>query len=206
VIKRIWFEATDRGGPWREAPGAPPGTAPLRVTETTTLPELEADPPWASMGTAWFADVEHLARFDAWCVPGGGTSLDADEVVVRGAEWLDARWADGGPRLKHLALARRRAGLSPTDLSRRWRAHAGSVGTRPIPAIARGSAYVQDHPVSRPDGEWAYDAVTEVWFDDLDSLRARIAWMAEALATAPPDDLFGERWLLAAREEVLARR
>jgi hypothetical protein len=174
------------------------------VTEATTLPELEADPPWASIGTAWFADVEHLARFDAWVVPSGGTSIDTDEVVVRGAEWLDARWADGGPCLKHVALARRRPGLSPADFSQRWRAHAGSVGTQAIPEVVRGQAYVQDHPVSRPDGEWAYDAVTEVWFEDLAALRTRIAWMAGALATDAPDDLFGKRWFLAAHEEVLS--
>jgi hypothetical protein len=48
-----------------------------------------------------------------------------------------------------------------------------------------------------------WDAVTEVWFDDIDALRARIAWMADALVTEPVNELFGERHLLAVSEKVL---
>jgi hypothetical protein len=189
-----------RAPPWWEAATAPAGAAPLRLAVATALAEIEADPRWQEIGTAWFADEDHVARFDLWAGTLAAGSLLAEEVVVRGGDWLDRRWREGGPRVKHVAVAGRRAGLSPEEFSGRWRAHAGSVGATPIPESARGQAYVQRHVLDE-HGSW--DAVTEVWFDDVDSLRSRVAWMREALASSPPDDLFGERHLLAVREELL---
>lgn len=195
MITRIWFGTVDV--PWKRAPG---DAAPVRVARSVAMPELEADPPWEQLTTAAFRDADHLARFDEWSGGAAGPTLAAEQVVVRGADWLDRRWADRGARLKHVALARRAPGLSPAELTTRWRAHAGSVGSTAIPDAARGQAYAQSHPI---DADPLYDAVTEVWFDDEADLRARIAWMAEALATAPPDELFGDRRLFAVREELL---
>lgn len=195
MIKRFWFEPMDA---WRQAPGA---AAPLRATGSTALADLDPDPPFQEITTAWFADLAHLERFDRWSGDRGPT-LAAEEVVVRGEGWLAERWADGGPRLKHLALARRATGLTAEDFSARWRSHAGTVGATPIPEVARGRAYVQDHSLA---GNGPYDAISEVWFDDIDALRTRVAWMAEALAIDPPDDLFGERHLVAMQEVVLSR-
>lgn len=202
MIKRIWFPPARHGDapPWRLAVDAPAPVAPVRITESVALPELEPEPLWAQLGAAWFRDVEHVVGFDVWGGASSDASLLVEEVVLRGADWLGARWCDGGARLKHVALARRAAGVSAADFSQRWRAHAGSVGSTPIPDRARGQAYVQDHPLS---DDPAYDAITEVWFDDEADLRARVEWMAEALAADPPDDLFGERHLLAVREAVL---
>lgn len=203
MITRLWFsDAPGEDPPWGRALAAPDDAAPRRVTVSTALPELEPDPPCTHVGAAWFVDRAHLDRFDSWAGD-DDAALDVEEVIVRGAGWLEARWAAGGPRLKHVALARRNPSLSLRDFSARWRSHAGSVGATPIPDIARGQAYVQGHPLPRP-AHPPWDAVTEVWFDDVDHLRSRIAWMAEALAAAPPDDLFGERRLFAVREEVLA--
>lgn len=204
MIKRLWF--TDGPGddpPWARALVAPDGRAPVRATVSIALADLEPDPPCTQVGAAWFVDRAHLDRFDAWAGTPSADAIDVDEAVVRGAEWLEARWTAGGPRFKHLAIARRNPSLSPEEFSTRWRSHAGSVGTTPIPDVARGQAYVQCHPLPRAAG-WRWDAITEVWFDDVDHLRTRIAWMSEALAAAPPDDLFGERRLFAVREELLS--
>lgn len=40
-----------------------------------------------------------------------------------------------------------------------------------IPAEARGLDDVQNHPLHRAEGEWAYDAINEVCFDGEAGLR-----------------------------------
>lgn len=61
---------------------------------------------------------------------------------------------------------------------------------------------MQNHPLPRPDGEWVYDALNEVYFDDLESLRLRIAWFREHLPDQE-DDLVRENWFIVACEEVV---
>jgi hypothetical protein len=157
----------------------------------------------------WLADRAHLGRRAAWLAAEGPTPAPgvtvvvAEEHVRRGAAWLEARWADGGPRLKHMAVARRGRGLTPAEFSERWRGRAGRVGATPIPEVARGCAYAQNHPLARPEGDWRYDAVNEVWFDDEDALRTRIAWLDEAVGRGDDDDLVREASFLAVREELL---
>lgn len=62
---------------------------------------------------------------------------------------------------------------------------------------------MQNHPLPRKTGQWAYDAVNEVYFDDVGSLCRRIEWFRENLADAVQDGLFRRSWFIAAREEVL---
>jgi hypothetical protein len=190
---------------------APPAVRPLRVTASVALPEL-SDPGGRPDGICaqWFADDDHLSRFMRWSADDDSTWLVAQECVLRGADWLRGRWRDGGEKLTHVAVAVRAAGLSPAEFSRRWRDHAGQV--RPagapratvIPPPARGRAYVQNHPVPPLSGEWAYDAVSEVWFDDVASLRTRIEWFAGNAPDRADGELFGRSWFIAAREVVLA--
>ncbi|OAA26916.1 hypothetical protein UG55_101196 [Frankia sp. EI5c] len=52
-------------------------------------------------------------------------------------------------------------------------------------------------------GEWAYDAVNEVHFDDVDGLRVRVEWFRGTAAGGTDTDLFAEPEFLAVREEVL---
>jgi hypothetical protein len=141
----------------------------------------------------WFRDAGHLAE-----APVDGVVVVAEEHVLRGADWLEARWAAGGSRFKHMAVAQRAAGLTRAEFQDRWRNRAGSVGATPIPDDAKGLAYVQNHPVP---GEWAYDAVNEVWFDDEASLAVRVRWFAENLA-GQEDDLVGRHRFLQVVEEV----
>jgi hypothetical protein len=191
VIKRFRFAATveDIDDAIEQDTTATAEPVPTRIVRCVALAELTPpDAPCAAIAVEWFPD-------DVTPADETGTVV-AEEVVVRGADWLEQRWRDGGPRWKHMALARRHPDLSQEELSRRWRSHAGTAGTLVIPDVARGQAYAQDHPV-RPG---PYDAVNEVWFDDPADLRARVEWFA---APRPPDELFAESWLLAVREEVV---
>ena len=163
----------------------------MRAVLCQTLPELSPGAPVAAVLIEWFEDGTAFAPDDA--------AVIAREQVMRGAAWLDARWREGGPKLKHMAFARRADGLTQAEFAERWRAHAGTVGSITIPDDVRGQAYVQNHPVP---GEWAYDAVTEVWFDDVEGLRKRVEFFRDA----PRDELFGEHWFLAVREELVLSR
>ena len=209
MIKRIVFGGTATDA---RAADAAHDVRPLRAAVCTALPGvLDSEPKHDTVTLEWFADPAHLERFEAWLDASDPRAVDAptvvaDELVLRGADWLEQRWRDGGPKLKHMALATRPSELSAAEFSGRWRTQAGAVtrgGTRTeIPVEARGLAYVQNHPRSRAAGEWAYDAVNEVYFDDLASLERRIAWFRDNVDTSG-DDLVQESWFLAVREAVL---
>ncbi|WP_426574488.1 EthD domain-containing protein [Aquihabitans sp. McL0605] len=210
--------------------GEPDEVRPARATVSITLPDL-VDGPARHDGVLafWFTDDANLARFESVVAGAGGAGLAGEEfgaigdietspvvvaepIVVRGEAWLDDRWVDGSPRFKHLALAVRAEGLTHAEVSVRWRDHAGSArpagaaAPAPIPAEARGAAYVQDHPRPRTDGGWAYDAISEVWFDTVAALQARIAWFAQNQVGREADDLFARSWFLPVREQVVSKR
>jgi hypothetical protein len=194
VIKRIRFE------PLTATVDAPAEVRPVRVTACTVLSELTPGALHDTITIEWFADADHLSRCDSWHPYEAESCVVAEELVLRGADWLQRRWRAGGVRLKHMALAKRASGLTPSEFSERWKNRAGMVGATPIPDVAKGQAYVQNHPLT---GEWAYDAVNEVYFDEFDDLRARIDWFAEALGDATEDDLVGQSWFVPVCEEVL---
>ncbi|EFC84176.1 EthD domain-containing protein [Parafrankia sp. EUN1f] len=217
---------------WRAAVGAaataPPPARPLRLAAGTVLPEVSPEAPHDGIGLQWFTDEEHLRRFEAWSASPDGTAAHdllgeavelesagvvvAHEHVMRGDEWLRRQLRDGGIGLKQMALARRAADLTLAQFFDRWRSRAGVVGTVPIPAEVRGLAYIQNHPLltagtgtgtgAEAEADWAYDAVNEVYFDDLDGIRRRMAWFAENL-DRNEDDLVRESCFVAVREEVL---
>jgi hypothetical protein len=197
---------------------APPDARPLRSAAGTVLDEVTPEPPHDGVGLEWFADDSHLRRFEAWSASSDGKAAHdllgraadpatvgvvvAREHVMRGEEWLRQRRQDGGTSLKHMALARRAADLTPARFFDRWTNRAGKVGTTAIPAEARGQAYIQNHPLLTADAEWPYDAVNEVYFDDLDGMRKRISWFAQNLAQNE-DDLVRESWFIAVDETPL---
>jgi hypothetical protein len=168
----------------------PAAAVPVRAVRCEVLGELTPEP---------LAEVVTVEWFDE---PVDGGDVVATQHVVRGADWLEERWRTGGDRFKHMAFARRAEGLTPAEFARRWRSHAGSAGGVPIPEAARGRAYAQNHPLARTVGEWPYDAVNEVWFDELDGLRRRVAWFAENHDPGG-DELFGPSVFLAVRETVV---
>ena len=213
MIKRISFATRREDLTFAAlAAHAPSGVRPSRVAVCTILPELTGpDPRHDGVVIEWFADPAHLRRFQDWNGPGGRAPwrpvIVAEEAVLRGAGWLDRRWRDGGDRPKHMALAVRVAGLTPAEFSRAWRSRAGQVRragadrVTAIPDEVRGRAYVQNHP--DVVGERAYDAVNEVWFDDLAALRARVEWFRANLSGPAEADLIRQSWFIAVREHVV---
>jgi hypothetical protein len=203
--------------------GPSPAVRPRRVALCTVLPGEGRRPRHDAVCQEWFDDEAHLGRFQEWrsavapsrgvmdavADPGLNPVVVAAEVVRRGAEWLEARWRERGPKFKHMAIARRAGHLTPAEFSQRWLAHAGTVspggasGDLVIPHDVRGLSYVQDHPLPRDDDAWAYDAINEVYFDDLEGLRRRARWFEENVGRNASEDLFGQRWFLCVREDVL---
>jgi hypothetical protein len=235
VIKRFLFATRSEGvtceelidacrGDQAAAANAPGEVRPVRTAICTALPDVLPEPRCEAIGIQWFADVAHLQRYKSWLdgsqsrsaskagdtvlVRAASPVLEADELVMRGAAWLDGRWRAGEDKLKHMAIARRAPGLSREEFSERWKGRAGTLataggGSLVIPDRARGQAYVQNHPRPAPDGGPPYDAVNEVYFDDVESLLSRIVWFEENLRDGNDSDLVGEAWFVAVREEVL---
>jgi hypothetical protein len=205
VIKRFIF-AGQSPGVSAQAGLTPSGIAPpLGAVACVVIPEL-SDPgrPCDRITVEWFTDAAHLARYEQW-LPTPDGSVVAEQAVLRGEPWLEQRWRDGGGTVKHMALATRAAGLTPAGFAQRWRAHAGTAGSTVIPDVARGRAYVQNYPVPRPPGagEWRYDAVNEVYFDDEAGLRQRVEWFRSNVPDPADGGLFGQSWLIAVREIVI---
>jgi hypothetical protein len=181
---------------------AEPDPAALRSVVCTVLPELTTDALADVVTIDWLASGHAGVRIPDADVT---RTVLAEEIVLRGADWLEARWRDGGERFKHVAFARRADGLTPAQFAERWRSHAGSLGGVPIPDEAKGRAYAQNHPLPRDVGEWPFDAVNEVWFDDLEGLRRRVEWFSEHHDPSG-DDLFGPSRFLAVREVLVSGR
>jgi hypothetical protein len=217
VLKVIRFHA---GGPARadalragwaavSAPDAGPAAGrPRRVALAVSLALAGFPPPrFAAVDCQWFADACGAEANEAWlratgpdlAAGPGSCRVVAEEVVLRGEDWLDARWAGGGERYKMMSCGRRDPAVSTAELSARWRRDAGRLGAEEIPEVVRGRAYAQNHPLPL-DGpaDRPLDAVNEVWFDDLAGLRRRGAWFAARLQAAGP--LWAESWSLFLRE------
>jgi hypothetical protein len=230
LIKRIRLATAKRGlgreefaGGWREAvaaaASAPERVRPVRLTVSVSLPEIAADQRHDGVALEWFGDREHLRRFESWLGTPPGRAVqrlrseviefDASPVVVtseqvtRGADWLERRWQEGGPKLKQLAIATRADGLTLPQFLERWRGRAGPVGAAAIPVAYRGLAYVQNLPLVTDGRDWAYDAINEVYFEDVDSLLARIAYFEREIAGGAGGDLIRANWFLAVSEDPI---
>jgi hypothetical protein len=201
-----WFVAA--------APEAPPAARPVRVTVAEVIEgivegiadETGGEPRHRSMATATFADAAQLDAYLGWSgLEPPAEVIVARDHVMRGADWLEQRSQRGGRVLKHVALAKRADGLTLGQMLEGWAGHGGAVqgpGEQAvaIPAEIRGLAYVQHRPLVERGHEWPYDAITEVFFDDVDALRARATWFASGPGAAP-QALFRQSWFLALRED-----
>ena len=143
------------------------------------------------------------------CIRDSDGVIIATERAMRGDDWLERRWRHRGLVFKHVAVARRAKGLTPAQFSEAWSSGAGRVQRAGdqlplvIPADVRGCAYVQNHPLPRADGEWIYDAVNEVSFDDVDGLRRRVAWFEANVGAGAEPGLIAENRLLATTEVIV---
>ena len=201
-----WARALDRALARGPAPGRP-----VRVTLGVPLALSGLPPPrFAAVDCQWFADAAEAEANEDWlraagpdlAANAGSLPVTTEEVVLRGQDWLDARWAAGGVRYKMMSCGRRDPALTAQELSARWRREAGRLGAEDIPEAVRGQAYAQNHPLARDGLDRPLDAVNEVWFDRLADLRRRGAWFAARLAAAHP--LWAETWSLFLRETVPA--
>lgn len=231
LIKRVQLAVRKAGlGPdefsrrWRDvvaaAAMAPEAARPDRAAVSVALSDVDGEQRYDGVALEWFASEEHLLRYEAWLAAPDSTArarllgeaaevdaspvVVADEHVARGADWMEGRWRDGGPKLKQMAIATRAAGLTLPQFLDRWRGRAGKIGATPIPEAHRGLAYVQNHPRIMAGRDWAYDAINEVYFDDVENLLARMAYFERKLAGSGEDDLVGANWFLAVREEPVA--
>lgn len=210
VIKRFLFARA--GEAQEERPRHPVALRPLRSVLCTSLPE--GDPTHGSIRIDWFIDLEALQRHCAWerehaqpraAEAPGCIEVIAEEHVLRGADWLEQRWRTRGPKYKHMALARRAPGLTAAQFSERWRNRPGQIGggqtpSLAIPEAAKGRAYCQNHSVS---SEPAYDAINEVYFDELADMRPRLDFFRDHPVAQLDADLVQEPRFLVVREWIL---
>jgi hypothetical protein len=185
---------------------------------SVSLPEIAPGQRHDGVALEWFGDREHLRRFESWLGTPPGRAVQrlrsevielvaspvgvAVERVARGADWLERRWQEGGPKLKQLALATRADGLTLAQFLERWRGRPGPAG-RTLPDTFRGLASVQNQPLVEGGREWAYDVINEVYFDDVDSLLARVARFERELAGGADSDLVRAQWSLAVSEDPI---
>jgi hypothetical protein len=209
VIRFLDAEAGDLRDRWARALSRGDPGAPYRVTVATPV---EADdlpePPFAAVDLQWFADAEAALRQVDPELGVGKWEIVAEELVLRGDDYLRNRWEAGGPRYKMMSFGRRNPALTPEEFSARWRGHAGQLGTERIPDDVRGLAYVQNHPVPVEGRSWPLDAINEVYMERLDDLRRRHAYLAARQPSA--DDLMSptETWSMCLEESPVpsARR
>ena len=159
----------------REPPAAP-------LADERIALELPGLPPpvFAAVEVLWFdGDVPERS---------GELEVVVDEHLLRG----DAR---SGP-FTMLSFGRRNPALTRAEFVERWRKEAGSLGGDRIPDDLRGLGYVQNVPLG---DDPPLDAINEVWFADLDTLRRRAEWFA---ARPIPADLMSptECWSLYVRD------
>jgi hypothetical protein len=74
------------------------------------------------------------------------------------------------------------------------------------PLAARGLAYVQNHPIAHAGIAPAYDAINEVCFDDLETMRSRIDVFRHNDVKQSNADLVREAHFLILRECVIYPR
>lgn len=206
MIKRIEF-FDSHVPPARNAASA--AQAPLRAAICHVIHDAHGHKPLhAAIGIAWFRDLAALRPYED---NEPGAVVIAEEHILRGADWLEQRWRDPRPKYKHMALARRAAGLSPAEFSERWRNRPGRVGGGPtaptlvIPADARGHAYVQNHPIPGLHGrhDALYDAINEVYFDDIASMQSRLTFFANHNVAQHDADLVSEATFMIVEEQLL---
>lgn len=178
-------------------------------------------PRFAAIDIQWFADNAAALANDAWLsatdpqlctgsslLGAGSCQVVADEVVLRGGDYLATRWAQGGDRYKAMHFGRRNPALTRAEFSDRWRHQAGRLGDEEIPADVRGLAYIQNHPVPLAGYEPPLDAVNEVYMERADHLVRRASWFAarqEAALRTEAESFMSptETWSMFVRESPL---
>lgn len=198
-------------GDFAQALATPSRSTPSRAVACIVLPGSEIN--YDAISMEWFdeASVEQTVTFNALIDPQASDCILVDELVLRGAAWLERRWLDTTPKYKHMALAHRAYGFSAAEFSERWRNRPGRLGGGPsapvieIPEPARGHAYIQNHPRQQVEAS-VFDAINEAYFDDLSAMRARIDFFAQHDLLKTDSELISQAHFAIVREHVISIR
>jgi uncharacterized protein (TIGR02118 family) len=73
---------------------------------------------------------------------------------------------------KVIAVFKFRPDISAEEARRHWNERHPDVVRECIPGVQR---YVQNVPIMHPRRQWPFDGVSELWFADMDAIRAAYA-------------------------------
>jgi uncharacterized protein (TIGR02118 family) len=178
---RTEFAATDREA--AELIRAVLGTS---TSAEADLPEppVQEDRDSALVRAVLKDDCQLFDRSLGWPMHGKRSFVAAQERVILDGETAPAM-------VKAIFIVAKLPGLTPSEFFERWEEVQGPLTAR-MPGLRR---YVQNHaiPASYVGGRHTHDGWSELWFDDLDALRAAVAspqWRAvreggEMLFAAP---------------------
>ena len=215
VVKVIRFldgDAGDLRERWSRALSRGDAGAPYRVAVATPVASADLpEPRFAAVDIQWFDGAEAALAQERWLrsvdpeLGGAAWQVVAEELVLRGQDYVRRRWEAGGPRYKMMSFGRRNPRLTAEEFSTRWRDHAGQLGGERIPDDVRGLAYVQNHPLRVEGRTWPLDAINEVYVEDLGQLRRRYAYLAARQAGQPGQGADGlmsptETWSMCVEE------
>jgi uncharacterized protein (TIGR02118 family) len=108
--------------------------------------------------------------------------------------------------IKTLTFLRRKPGISKEEFLRHWLEIHGPLAARVVPGLRK---YVQSHPV--PGFEADIDGIVELWWDDVESFNAFLAWrQSEGSKVLREDEekfVDTSRWVrVVAKEHLIAER
>ena len=87
--------------------------------------------------------------------------------------------------IKTFTIAKRLPHLSQDEYLRYLKEKHGPLASRVIPGVRK---YVQNHPVIVPGFEFEIDSISQMWWDDLDSLQNYFKWRQTEEAKVLLDD------------------
>ena len=118
-------------------------------------------------------------RSEPWAAitdPAATIELIMDERVVRGDDWLTARWTTRADENVYMLLGfiERKASLTIPEFRDYWWDTHRPLANRLIPVDAQANAYVQNRVFDDSTAPW--DGCGELYLDSLDLLSARAAF------------------------------
>ena len=158
----------------------------------------------------WFEDIKAMRT----AISGLSQSLSADEVqflddlrIVILHQYETVAPVRNGHLVKQLSLLRRRANVSAEQFAAEWTA-ANATLVSALPGIRgfRQSLIVErEAPKNNPVGydRLPLDAVSEIWFDTIDSLEAAFASVKDKLRSAQSPSLLAEATTFLVEERIV---
>ncbi len=110
--------------------------------------------------------------------------------------------------IKVISLLKRKEGLSHEEFSKYWFEKHAPFGNSIAPPEALSKRYVQNHALQLGKGESPYDAVAELYFDDIAGMQRWIDWYYSDAGKPLRDDELnfmdvGKRIIVVTDERVM---